>query len=551
MPKYDYKKLMDRNRKRYAKKVAGITLSASLALGVGAPAAANVLSDDAFQKTFGVSVAHAESSDLMGQDVSPYFYPLYNEEYGVTNYNFNSDLEIGTEINLDDYSSLAYIVKLPDELSYVFDDPAFENGLTGGQYNSGNFMMTGGFVDENGEEGAINSNDHTPADYVTINRETNSIEFNLYGFLEDNQITNLRNFDFNVPIFQEGNFPIALGDYTFQSALVAEGSGVDLNNISGAKESVLSPEEGPEGEDNTDGEDGSDEGEDNTDGEDGSDEGEDNTDGEDGSDEGEDNTDGEDGSDEGEDNTDGGDGSGEGEDNTDGEDGSDEGEDNTDGEDGSDEGEDNTDGEDGSDEGEDNTDGEDGSDEGEDNTDGEDGSGEGEDNTDGEDGSDEGEDNTDGEDGSDEGEDNTDGEDGSDEGEDNTDGEDGSGEGEDNTDGEDGSDEGEDNTGGEDGSDEGEDNTGGEDGSNEKDDNTSKKEDSEDSSTTITGGDSNDDGNSYQKDAEQNGVEKAEQGGELPNTSTNNFDMVLLGGLVALSGGLLLLVPKFYRKFKS
>lgn len=61
MRNYDYKKKMNQNRKRYAKRVAGVTLATTLVLS---PIAPNVLSDMGLKNVVNSSVVQAATDNL-------------------------------------------------------------------------------------------------------------------------------------------------------------------------------------------------------------------------------------------------------------------------------------------------------------------------------------------------------------------------------------------------------------------------------------------------------------------------------------------------------
>src|SRR5690625_3183291 len=197
---------MNQNRKRFIKRVAGLIVATTLV--VGTPVATSVLSNETLQDTFGVTVAHAAADNLMEADDQARVAPYYNDEYNYTRYVlYNGSNPI---LNLDDFDALTYIVKLPDELSYILEDEFFLNNLVDGQNNNnGDFMVTGTVTDKNGEPFSISRNEHRPADFVTVNQATNSIEFDFHSFLVENELTSVAFFSFDVPIYQEGHFPIA------------------------------------------------------------------------------------------------------------------------------------------------------------------------------------------------------------------------------------------------------------------------------------------------------------------------------------------------------
>ena len=240
MKNYDYKAKLNQNRKRFIKRVAGLTVATTLV--VGAPVAPSVLSNETLQDTFGVTVAHAAVDNLMEVDDYARVAPYYNEEYDYTRYIlYNGSNPI---LNLDDFDALTYIVKFPDELSYILEDEFFLSNLVDAP-NNGEFMLTGTVTDKDGTPFSINRSEHRPAEFVTVNQATNSIEFDFHSFLAENELTSVKNFGFNVPIFQEGLYPIANAEYGFKAALVASGS-VDLDSVGGVEQITFTAEQSDE-----------------------------------------------------------------------------------------------------------------------------------------------------------------------------------------------------------------------------------------------------------------------------------------------------------------
>ncbi|WP_255585287.1 LPXTG cell wall anchor domain-containing protein [Virgibacillus saliphilus] len=282
-----YETRMSQNRKRYVKNIAGLTMAATIALSV--PVAPNVLSNEAIQDTFGTTVVHAAVDNILEPDDQAFGQSVYFEDQGFTNYAFHNNA-VGSQIDIGSYDALNYVFKLPDEMSYIAEDPFLLEGLKNG-YNNSNFSMTGTAYDEDNNDFAITSEtvEHPEAEYITVNQATNSIEFDLYNFLQDNGFVSVHNISFSVPVQQEGKYPIPNGEYTFQTALVASDN-VDLNNVDNAdtisftaENSEVDPgdgdDEGNNGDDNSDdsegnnGDDNSDDSEGNN-GDDNSDDGE-------------------------------------------------------------------------------------------------------------------------------------------------------------------------------------------------------------------------------------------------------------------------------------
>ena len=118
MKNYDYKKRMDQNRRRYAKRIAGLTVATTLVLGT--PIASNVLSTPALQSVVGSTVAHAAVDNLMDLETLTRAHSTEsrNTHYGYMSYALHNNVYPLEGVNLRDISNLTYIVQLPNELSY-------------------------------------------------------------------------------------------------------------------------------------------------------------------------------------------------------------------------------------------------------------------------------------------------------------------------------------------------------------------------------------------------------------------------------------------------
>src|SRR5699024_4928856 len=125
MKKFDYRKKMRQNQKRYKNRVAKTALAVSIAIGT--PAAYTTMSDAPLQESLGIMEVQAATDNLMGQYDHAFVNTVYYDEYEVTNYPLN-DTANGVEINRNDYDELTYAVKFPEELSYILEDSEFESG---------------------------------------------------------------------------------------------------------------------------------------------------------------------------------------------------------------------------------------------------------------------------------------------------------------------------------------------------------------------------------------------------------------------------------------
>lgn len=81
MKEYDYKAKMNQNRKRYAKRIAGVAIATTFALST--PIAPNVLSDSGFANVLSPSVVHAATDNLIDFG-SIYTDSFHSDEYEET-----------------------------------------------------------------------------------------------------------------------------------------------------------------------------------------------------------------------------------------------------------------------------------------------------------------------------------------------------------------------------------------------------------------------------------------------------------------------------------
>src|SRR5690625_3200251 len=99
---------MDQNRKRFAKRIAGLTVATTLVLGT--PVATNVLSTPALQSVVGSTVAHAAVDNLMNLERAD----AYNVESINDYYEYNSyviHVTPRSDANLRDFESLTFMVQ--------------------------------------------------------------------------------------------------------------------------------------------------------------------------------------------------------------------------------------------------------------------------------------------------------------------------------------------------------------------------------------------------------------------------------------------------------
>lgn len=120
------------------KRVTGLTVAATLTLS--APFSPNIVNVLDTNHVLGTSIVHAASENLMEpNEISTYFASFHNDYYGYTRHIlFNG----GSPISLEGLDSLKYVVKFPDELAYLLDDPFMIDILTDLD-SSASFMVTG------------------------------------------------------------------------------------------------------------------------------------------------------------------------------------------------------------------------------------------------------------------------------------------------------------------------------------------------------------------------------------------------------------------------
>src|SRR5699024_4393005 len=215
---------MNRNRKRYAKRIAGLTVATTLVLS--APIAPNVMSSPALQNVVGSTVAHAAADNLMDLErgiTEAYSTESRNTEYGYMSYALHNSMYPAEGVNLRDISNLTYIVQLPNELSYWLQENHALNRL---KDDTRGFMITGFFEFSDGNVDTINREkiDVQPGEFVTVDAATNSIKFDLTAFMDANDLKlqdGNPTISFTTPFALEyGNMP-ANGTYEVKTALVA------------------------------------------------------------------------------------------------------------------------------------------------------------------------------------------------------------------------------------------------------------------------------------------------------------------------------------------
>lgn len=246
MKKNDREKSFWSNKIGQFRRIAIVTLAFILALSV--PAVSNVInsSED--------TIVHAQEGNLMiVNETLTKFYVNYNDSDEHWTHNLGNDGEMsagGPEFDLTD---LTYVVKFPEELSHLLEDQYMLDYLQGKvlnfDYTVNPFNITGYVIDESGEQITIVKDTHKPYEHISINKSTNSIEFDFTSFYEENNLEPyirqnvlgeyfFNNLGFNVPIIVPDSRMLYNGTYEFKTAIV-RGKSVDLDDVANAYSILL------------------------------------------------------------------------------------------------------------------------------------------------------------------------------------------------------------------------------------------------------------------------------------------------------------------------
>src|SRR5690625_4337369 len=220
---------MNQNRKRFIKRVAGLTVATTLV--VGAPVAPSVLSSLDTYGIAGSSVVHAASQNLLEHGNS-HIHVGHHWDNSVTRHVLSDGANPTIELNLE--KNYIYTIKFPDELAYLLNDDQVTNKLID------EFVFGGYVIDSDGDPVTSHPGVDKAAQYVSINHSTNSLEFNLTDLHTDNDLT------FPEPRRSHYTFKTTLttnykaldnGEYIFKTALT-EGS-ADLDNVPSANTETI------------------------------------------------------------------------------------------------------------------------------------------------------------------------------------------------------------------------------------------------------------------------------------------------------------------------
>src|SRR5690625_1265931 len=143
MKNYDYKSKMNRNRKRYAKRIAGAAIATTFVLST--PIAPNVLSESGLKNVVSSSVVHAATDNLFEfNDTLTYSNSYYSEDYEETRHIVYGSPD--NQMTFEDIDAFTIIMQLPEELSYLLEDPSIIDHLQGNGSDPntyGKFVLTG------------------------------------------------------------------------------------------------------------------------------------------------------------------------------------------------------------------------------------------------------------------------------------------------------------------------------------------------------------------------------------------------------------------------
>lgn len=236
--------------KKTFKRISAAALAATVVFST--PSVLTALNDG--NPVSGAEVYAAEVTNLMNsKDVLTQFHVNHNDNSEFWAHRFHNDGDIQIDGPDFDLTGLTYVVKFPDELSHLLENDFTLDYLLGNIKNFDSaqnaFTFTGIAIDQNGEEVTIHKDDHKTYDHVSVNKATNSIEFDFASFYEANQFepyirqdVNGNHFfntlGFQTPIIVSDQNMLHNGAYTFKSAIV-RGKSVNLDNVSNAHEEVL------------------------------------------------------------------------------------------------------------------------------------------------------------------------------------------------------------------------------------------------------------------------------------------------------------------------
>lgn len=218
--------------------VMALTIALTLSLFNGKTSFGNFL---------GNSIVHAATGNILETDeILTQFLVSENDSDEHWSHTLSHDGKILLPDEDFDTTDLKYIVKLPDELSHLLEDSYVLDYLTGEVTNFGTpqnaFFMRAEIIDKDGNERVLYRDDNS-YEYLTINKETNSIEFDVHQFLTDNEFElpikdslsdgHYINLGFDTPFVIPFERILDNGTYEFKTALI-HGPAIDLDNLTDA-----------------------------------------------------------------------------------------------------------------------------------------------------------------------------------------------------------------------------------------------------------------------------------------------------------------------------
>lgn len=242
--------ILQKNHKKSLKRISAAALVATVTFST--PSVLTALNDG--NPIGGVEAYAAEVTNLMNSsDTLTQFHVNYNDSYDHWVHNFHNDGDIPVENADFDISGLKYVVKFPDELAHLLDNQYTKEYLFGQIKNfdaaQNAFTVTGTALDEDGNEVTIHTDQHNPFEHISVNQATNSIEFDFASFYQANNLEPYIREDvvgdyffntlgFQTPIVVSDDDLLNNGSYTFKTAIV-RGDSINLDNVSNAYEEVL------------------------------------------------------------------------------------------------------------------------------------------------------------------------------------------------------------------------------------------------------------------------------------------------------------------------
>src|SRR5690625_1588253 len=239
---------------RQLKRIGSIALATTIALSV--PAVSNVVGKVSPLSSSVVSAAEEQTNLMNSDEILTNFNSVHNdsEEHWTHHFHNSDDMKVDRlDFGSKDLEDLKYVVKLPDELSHLLEDEYVLDYLFGRVTNFDSaqnpFSFTGEVFDDYGTLITVGKDEHKPYEHISINKDTNSIEFDFASFYAANNLEPYvrQNIDgefifntlgFTTPLVVPDERMLDNGEYEFKSAYV-RGQSVDLDNVSNAHSETL------------------------------------------------------------------------------------------------------------------------------------------------------------------------------------------------------------------------------------------------------------------------------------------------------------------------